>query len=260
MKITARICILGVLSLLPLTASSASVDLTNAQFVHRGVGAFIGEITGVQVRSSDQYSESGTVQLKIVSIITGTISRPTITLSYTRALQATDDATNWDNIAPLYVSLGKVGIGRSVLIYFTEDNGSYLLAPAGNSVQDATTGFLLGKITKGDQQQSDKDHDCQQVQVEIIEVIYGSAGGSSTISLCLNARSFEHGKFATLGDGVKAWPLIAGSAPSSNSADPDCPLELGDQKLFISFDKSRISGVQVATSQLLTQLQKVDTE
>lgn len=260
----ARLYIFGLVALLvPLQAQGASSYLTDTQFMNRGIGAFVGEITDVQVLSGDETSETGTVTLKIISVISGTISTPTITLPYTRVLQPTDDAANWDNLKPFYVSLSKVGVGRSVLIYFTVDNGTYSLAAASNSVQDASTGLLLGKIIKDDHRQHDnngehdKDHGCREVQVQVTEVIYGWVGGSATISLCVDRRSFERNKSGLSDDFSKLGPMADGSALSHDGGDPD---ELEGQEVFISFRENRISGVAVATSELLSQLQQLDTQ
>lgn len=91
-----------------------------------------------------------------------------------------------------------------------------LSRPGGKFSSDAASGFLSGKITKDDHLQSDKAHDCRQVQVEIMEAIYGWVGGSSTVSLRVDPSSFAQLKSTTLGEGGNAWPMTAGKSPAPN--------------------------------------------
>lgn len=214
--------------LLPVSAFSASFFLTNKQFSNRGDGVFVGEITNVQVSSSDQFSESGSVQVRVVNVISGTISVTSLTFSYQRALAPTDDPSNWDLIQPTYVSLAQFGVGRSILVHFTAgSNGSILVASGSNSVQDARDGLILGKIKSIDSKDSQANRLHRQIEVEIVEVVFGWVDGSE-----VNLR-------------WHAWPN-------------EFVLLTGDE-VFIKFDKSGIREVTKATPKLLAQLQEADT-
>jgi hypothetical protein len=241
--------------LLPVETLASSFNLTNAQFTNRGVGAFIGQVTDVQVTSSTQYSESGTVELTVTTVIAGTVDALNVTLPFTRALAPTDDEANWDLIQPAHVSFQNIGVGRSLLVHFTQSNGAYFLAPAGNSVQDATEGLLIGKVLKIDDRhkgdndfdKDDKDDSCREVQVQIIEVVYGWLDGSTTVSLCARSRHDRSDAFG--GD------LLAFDHDNSGS-DHD----LVGREVFIAFDKNRISNIEVASTALLQQFAQADTQ
>ena len=243
---------------------AASFYFTNAQFTSRGIGAFIGQITSVQVQSTDQSSESGTVQLTVTTVVAGTLTASTITLSYTRVLSPSDDESNWDLIAPKYVSLGKVGVGRSVLVHFTQSNGTYYLASAGNSVQDASDGLLIAKVLKIDDDHGwahgfDKDHSCRQVQLQVIEVVYGWLNGSTTVSLCSNSDHDGSGRDA-IGGASAPWSASGNSLVASDHDHSGSNDGLVGQEVFIAFDKRGISNIEVATAALLQQVQQADMQ
>jgi hypothetical protein len=230
--------------LLPHIALSANVFLTNTQFVNRGAGAFVGEITNVQVLSSDAFSESGTVQLHVTSVIAGTVSAETLAFAYQRALSPTDDASNWDLLAPTYVSLQKIAVGRSILIHFTESGGTYSLASAGNAVQDAGNGVLLGKIVSTSKGNSDRG----TVDIEIMELVYGWVNGAQVSLPCSKV---------SVGSG---HDRSGSSTPEVVRHANGCDINLGNAPAFFSYDSIGINGVEAATSELLQQLKQADQQ
>jgi hypothetical protein len=227
-----RSCFCALVLLWPAMSFPASFVLTNKQFTNRGDGAFIGQITGVQVLSSNKFSESGTVQLQITNVISGKIAGPNVVFSYQRALVPAVESSNWDLIKPLNVSLQQFGVGRTLLIYFeTQSDGSILIAAAGNSVQDATDGLLLAKIESVNRHEPDKRDSHQQVRAEVVEVIFGWVNGTE-ISLPWDAQ------------------------PGFNAHGQD----LQGKEVVIVFDKSRIRGITPATSDFLAQLRQADMD
>jgi hypothetical protein len=72
---TTQLLAVGLLFLLlPIRAWSAFFFLTDTQFKNRGFGALIGNITEVNVQSTYESTESGTIQLRILQVVAGTIS------------------------------------------------------------------------------------------------------------------------------------------------------------------------------------------
>jgi hypothetical protein len=120
-------------------------------------------------------------------------------------------------------------------------------------VQDATEGLLIGKVLKIDDRHKgdndfDKDDSCREVQVQIIEVLYGWLDGSTTVSLCSRSR---HDRSDAFGGG----DLLAFDHDNSGS-DHD----LVGREVFIAFDKNRISNIEVASTALLQRFAQADTQ
>jgi hypothetical protein len=219
------VCLFVMLMLMPLRGLSASLFLTDKQFANRGDGLLIAKITSVQVVSSNQYSESGTVQLNVTSVLLGTLNVSTLTFPYQRSLVYLDDTSNWDLIKPLYVSLQKFGVGRSILIYFeTAGDGSIQLAPASNAVQEAADGVLLGTIKAIKWRDRGWDHAGWHVQLSVTETIFGWTSETEIDLPC-------------------AGPIDA---------------HLEGQNVVVAFDKSGIRQITRATSAFLTDLQQAD--
>jgi hypothetical protein len=127
-------------------------------------------------------------------------------------------------------------------------------------VQDATSGLLIGAINLSESQQSGQDQGCRQVQVDISQVIYGWVGVSSTVSLCVDSRSFTPSSSVLGGSGNSLNASHPHSSSDANNPDIGCPPEFRGKELLVAFENNRIVGVQVATDQLMADLQLLDAQ
>lgn len=228
-------------------AFSASFFWTDKAFLNSGAEAFIGEVTDVQVLSSGQDSESGTVQLQVTQVIAGNITVPSVAFSYQRTLSAADEESDWDLVEPKYVSLKTAALGKKFLIFFTEKNGGYFLASASNSVQDATRGLLIGEINNQGSSAVSQHADHREVQVKIIENIYGWISGS------VATLPFDNYHACTQSTDVNR------QTASNMGQSPPIP-DLLDKKLIIVYDKGGICAIRIADEKSFEEIQDLDSQ
>jgi hypothetical protein len=240
MASSARYVISFVLVVLAPSCFAASSVSTTKAMLKEGAGAFIGEVMDVQVLSKSQTLESGTVQLQIKQIIAGTMPSSYVTFSYQRALEPADEESNWDLLMPQYVSLKSATSGKELVVFFTENNGTYSLYSASNAVQDASRGLFIGKIAGKLDPFRPVDGRPLELSFVISDNILGWAG-SSVIKL----------------------PFDPNHACKQTS-DPRSQSVFGIQQLLdprkqsmtlvVAYDDTGICGIEAASEALLKQL------
>jgi hypothetical protein len=243
-----RFTVVLLVVLLPQAAFPAYNSFTNKAFINSGAGAFIGEIQDVQVLSSGTYSESGTVQLSVTQVVTGSISVSSITFPYQRTLAPADEESNWDLVEPLYVSLKSVALGKKLLIFFTtSSDGTYSLFPASNAVQDVTHGLFLGKITEQRDEAFPDDRDHREIQIEVTEVIFGWLDGT-TVKL-----QYKHDH---------ACSTLANKKRSIDKNFEEFEMSgwSREKTVLVAFDETGICGIQKPSKQLLQIINELDSE
>ena len=224
----------------------------------------------VQIASSTQYYESGTVQLQVTQVIAGTVIEPTISFGFQRTLVASDFPSNWDLVAPLGASL-ESAVGDELLVFVTESNGTYSIYPANNSVQAITRGLLVGKIVslhRHDENSFWNPGSAIDVEIQVSETIYGWVGGTDV--------TLEFSKhLQAVGDNGQGGAHYGSSAsmlnPFADGNDSISAFTTGlldecrrganhGKRFVIAFVNGKISGVEIASSQFLNTLQILDSQ
>jgi hypothetical protein len=251
-------------------AFSQNVWLTDKQFQNRGVGEFTGTITSVQISSSTQSFESGTVQLQVNQVIAGTVTTPKVTFAFQRTLMPTDFLSNWDLVAPFGASL-ETAVGDELLLFVTESSGVYSIYPASNSVQAINQGLLVGKILSVHSHDGDSGRnrdDAIDVEIQVSETVYGWVNGT-TVTLTLQKHSPNRGDVAHRGAGYAPIASMLNSLGGGNdpaSADKAGLLDEsgwganGGKQFVVAFVNGTISGLEIASKEFLSTLQTLDSE
>lgn len=227
------------LSLLPILSQAGSVSgqtLTNKQFANRDSGEIIGIISSVQITSSTQYGEQGTVILKVEQVIAGTNAPTTIPLQYTREFAPIYEPTAWDLLFPSKRSL-KEAIGARVLAFVINTGGMFSLYPANNSVQAISAGTVLGtlKIMRS-RIGIPFIYDWNAgLTINVSETIYGWAQNNS-ITLPIDLHS--------LGQLIN---------------DEWCEKHQ-DELVLVDFENGTITNIEIVDSTILDQLKTIDSQ
>jgi hypothetical protein len=247
---TSRICLaVAFLAVtIPRTAMPADNVLSNKAFINAGAGAFIGQIQSVDVVSKSQLLETGSVEIAVGNVISGSLTVSTIKLPYQRALAPSDEQANWDLVQPMYTSLTDVPSSEKLLIYFQENSDkSISLFPASNSVQDVSSGLFLATIDRPSYGWFGWGGGEQDVKLTVKEVVFGWVDGT-TVKLPLR-----------LGHGCSN----AVQKHQGNTKALEEPELFGwdrNKTLLIAFDKSGICGIQEPNKQLLDAIKYLDSK
>lgn len=222
---------------------AASFTLTDKAFFNSGADAFIGQVVDVQVMSTTQTFETGTVLLNVAKVVAGNITTQSITLPYQRALVPSDEESNWDLVEPAYVSLKTAALGKDFLIFVSENNGTYLLSPASNAVQDASRGLLLGRI---EELHDDSTHHTGEVRFEIDEMIFGWIDGTDVTMQIDKEHPCKQNN-----DSNRAMPLVGGFDDRSNYQD---------KEVIVALNNRGVCGIEIASNRFLELLTAADSK
>jgi hypothetical protein len=236
MRLIRVLLALSALVALSQAAFASDAQLTDKQFANRSADEIIGIISTVQISSSNQYGEQGTVQIEVEHVLTGTITVPTLSFQYAREFMPLSEPTTWDLIAPSGKSL-RDAIGERVLLFLVDTNGSFSLYPASNSVQAISDGTLVGtlKIDKKNGKNGHADNWKMALTIDISETVYGWVkGGSITLPVDI-------------------------SRLSQSINDDWCDRNDG-QLVLVDFSNWAIDSITIAGTTILDDLQKVDSE
>jgi hypothetical protein len=271
LKASCRATAIGAVLLLTAQAAiSANAWLTEKQFQNRDAGEFVGTIVSVQITTSTRSAESGAVQFRVNQVIAGTITSPTVTFPFERAMEPPDSPSNWDVIQPLGLSL-KTNIGNEFLVYFTESKGVYSLYPAGNSVQAIGQGLLVGTIESVHKNHWNPEwsrEDSSDVEIQVSETVYGWVKGTKVTLPYAKVPSIGSGE-ARSGASYALAGAIPGTADAGQNLDSFVTPEMLDEKYrnanqgkqyIVAFANGRITGLMIASKTFLETLQTLDSE